>query len=105
MAIKRTVHEQEDGTILAVAATGTSSKNSLLSWVHNFQKFLIKQLHLICIYIKLQLRFLEKDGNPKLAHIPILFMSKSPLGHVEPLVELDESKKEVEQSNTKVTIE
>lgn len=30
---KKTVHEQEDGTILAVAATGTSSKNSLLSWV------------------------------------------------------------------------
>lgn len=35
---KRTVHEQEDGTILGVAATGTSSKNSLLSWVGNFQK-------------------------------------------------------------------
>lgn len=35
---KRTVHEQEDGTILGVAATGTSSKNSLLSWVCHFQK-------------------------------------------------------------------
>jgi len=31
---KKTVHEQEDGTILGVAATGTSSKNSLLSWVN-----------------------------------------------------------------------
>jgi len=35
------VHEQEDGTILAVAATGTSSKNSLLSWVFNFQQNII----------------------------------------------------------------
>lgn len=33
---KKTVHEQEDGTILAVAATGTSNKNSLLSWVFVF---------------------------------------------------------------------
>lgn len=38
VAKKRTVHEQEDGTILGVAATGTSSKNSLLSWVNNFLK-------------------------------------------------------------------
>jgi evolutionarily conserved signaling intermediate in Toll pathway len=38
IATKKTVHEQEDGTILAVAATGTSSKNSLLSWVFNFNK-------------------------------------------------------------------
>lgn len=83
IAIKKTVHEQEDGTILAVAATGTSSKNSLLSWI----------------------RFLEKDGNPRLTHIPILFTSKSPLGNVEPLSELDESKKEVEQSKQKVPIE
>lgn len=36
VAMKKTVHEQEDGTILAVAATGTSSKNSLLSWVYKF---------------------------------------------------------------------
>ena len=28
-----TVHEQPDGTILAVAATGTSSRESLLSWI------------------------------------------------------------------------
>lgn len=41
IAIKKTVHEQEDGTILAVAATGTSSKNSLLSWVFNFNKILL----------------------------------------------------------------
>lgn len=37
IAKKKTIHEQEDGTILAVVATGTSSKNSLLSWVFNFQ--------------------------------------------------------------------
>jgi len=48
---------------------------------------------------------LENDGNPRLTHIPILFTSKSPLGNVEPLSELDESKKEVEQSKEKVPIE
>lgn len=44
------VHEQEDGTILAMCCTGTSSKDSLLSWI----------------------RFLRKS-NPKLDNIPILF--------------------------------
>jgi hypothetical protein len=48
---------------------------------------------------------LEKDGNPKLSSIPILFTSKSPLGNVEPLVELDESKKQVEELEKKVSIE
>lgn len=41
IAKKKTVHEQEDGTILAVAATGTSSKNSLLSWVLIFNKLIL----------------------------------------------------------------
>lgn len=48
VAKKKTVHEQEDGTILAVAASGTSSKNSLLSWVpiHYFITNLIKYHHI-----------------------------------------------------------
>ncbi|XP_001607437.2 evolutionarily conserved signaling intermediate in Toll pathway, mitochondrial [Nasonia vitripennis] len=45
-----TVHEQEDGTIFANCCTGTSSKDSLLSWI----------------------RCLQKD-NPVLAEIPIVF--------------------------------
>lgn len=45
------VHEQDDGNILAVCATGTSSKDSLLSWV----------------------RHLERDGNEKLANVAIVF--------------------------------
>ncbi|XP_046753958.1 evolutionarily conserved signaling intermediate in Toll pathway, mitochondrial [Diprion similis] len=53
------IHEQEDGTIFAVCATGTSSRDSLLSWI----------------------RFLEKD-NDVLANIPIIFTAKSPLGSV-----------------------
>ncbi|XP_050421189.1 evolutionarily conserved signaling intermediate in Toll pathway, mitochondrial [Adelges cooleyi] len=77
--LKHTVHEQEDGTILAVCASGTSSKNSLLSWI----------------------RFLEKDGNPKLAKLPILFMSKSPLGNVEPLTELIEDSREYQKESEK----
>lgn len=58
------VHEQDDGTILGVCATGTSSKDSLLSWI----------------------RFIQKD-NPSLEKIPILFTLHSPLGPVVPLSE------------------
>ncbi|XP_021000895.2 evolutionarily conserved signaling intermediate in Toll pathway, mitochondrial [Parasteatoda tepidariorum] len=48
------VHEQEDGIIMAMCCTGTSSKDSLLSWI----------------------RFLQKS-NPKLDNIPVLFKIKS----------------------------
>jgi len=57
-------HEQEDGTILAVCATGTSSKDSLLSWV----------------------RLLQME-NPDLEKIPILFSLTTPQGNVVPLTE------------------
>jgi len=62
-----TVHEQPDGTILAVAATGTSSRESLLSWI----------------------RFLEKE-NPVLSDLAILFTLQSPLGPVIPVEESSE---------------
>lgn len=47
----RSVHEQDDGTILAVCVTGTCSKDSLLSWI----------------------RILQNKGYDDLANIPILF--------------------------------
>lgn len=50
------VHEQEDGVILAVCVTGTSGRDSLLSWI----------------------RHLEKNGNPNLSSIPVVFTLKSP---------------------------
>ncbi|GIY83680.1 evolutionarily conserved signaling intermediate in Toll pathway, mitochondrial [Caerostris darwini] len=46
----KSVHEQEDATIMAMCCTGTSSKDSVLSWI----------------------RFLRKS-NPKLDNIPVLF--------------------------------
>lgn len=49
------VHEQEDGVIFSLCATGTSSKDSLLSWI----------------------RHLEKDGNPTLENIPVVFTLKT----------------------------
>ncbi|XP_068631684.1 evolutionarily conserved signaling intermediate in Toll pathway, mitochondrial [Battus philenor] len=55
-AIKCTVHEQDDGTILSVCATGTSSRDSLLSWI----------------------RLLEKHGNPVLSNIPVIFTLTAP---------------------------
>lgn len=57
IAIKRSLHEQRDGTIYAICATGTSTKDSLLSWI----------------------RLLERNGNPCLEQIPVLFKFRSPV--------------------------
>jgi len=76
------VHEQEDGTIFAMCATGTSSRDSLLSWI----------------------RSLEINGNPVLAKVPVLFTSKSPLGAVVPINECD-SAESTEHTNMKSVTE
>lgn len=55
VALKKSVHEQDDGIIYAVCCTGVSTKDSLLSWV----------------------RLLEKDGNPNLENLAILFKFRS----------------------------
>lgn len=55
LAVPPTVHEQEDGTVLALAITGTSSKDSLVSWI----------------------RFLERT-NERLVQIPVVFRLRSP---------------------------
>ncbi|KAH8383723.1 hypothetical protein KR009_010207 [Drosophila setifemur] len=47
----RSVHQQDDGTILAICATGTSTKDSLLSWI----------------------RLLEVNGNTSIGEVPVLF--------------------------------
>lgn len=54
----RSVHQQDDGTIFAICATGTSTKDSLLSWI----------------------RLLEANGNPALGEIPVLFRFHSKVG-------------------------
>lgn len=51
------IHKQEDGVYYAVCATGTSSRDSLLSWI----------------------RLLEKE-NPQIGELPVLFTLKSPSG-------------------------
>jgi signaling intermediate in Toll pathway protein len=57
------VHEQDDGVILSVCCTGTSSRDSLVSWI----QFLVK-------------------NNPRLGtDIPILFTLKSPIGPTDDL--------------------
>ena len=56
------VHEQSDSTILACCATGTSSKDSLLSWV----------------------RFLEREV-PHLCNVQILFTLKQLWSPIKPL--------------------
>ena len=57
-----TVHEQDDGTILACCATGTSSKDSLLSWI----------------------RLLEKE-IPNMNHLQVLFTIKQAWSPLKPL--------------------
>lgn len=58
------VHQQEDASIFGCCATGTSSKDSLLSWI----------------------RFLQLE-NMDLENVPILFNLTSPLGEVIPILE------------------
>lgn len=59
VAVPQSVHEQEDGVILAICATGTSSRDSLLSWI----------------------RLLEAT-NPNISNLPVLFTQASPVGEV-----------------------
>lgn len=55
LALKKSVHQQNDGTIYAICCTGSSTKDSLLSWI----------------------RLLETDGNENLSNLAILFKLKS----------------------------
>lgn len=71
LIIPPSIHEQEDGTILAVCATGTSSRDSVLSWV----------------------RFLQ-ETNPRLREIPVVFTLRSP---VTGLIPAEESQAENQQ--------
>ena len=54
LEVPPSVHEQEDGTILAMCITGTLTKESLTSWI----------------------RFLERS-NEKLSQIPVVFRLRS----------------------------
>lgn len=72
IAIYPSIHEQQDGTIFALCATGTSGKDSLLSWI----------------------RHLEKDGNPVLATIPIVFTLKSGETQVTTSASAEENKEQ-----------
>ncbi|XP_028027108.1 evolutionarily conserved signaling intermediate in Toll pathway, mitochondrial [Bombyx mandarina] len=58
--VKCTVHEQDDGTIVAVCATGSSSRDSLLSWI----------------------RLLEKYDNSVLSNLPVIFTLTAPSNDV-----------------------
>lgn len=66
---QRSIHQQDDGTIYAICATGTSTKDSLLSWI----------------------RLLEVNGNPSLQSIPVLFQFKSNVNDSALVVVTDEN--------------
>ncbi|CAG9093741.1 unnamed protein product [Plutella xylostella] len=81
-AVQCTTHEQDDGTILSVCATGTSSRDSLLSWI----------------------RLLERNGNAVLEKIPVIFTLIAPPNEIaihETLpADNEKGKKENVQANT-----
>nr|AHI17287.1 ECSIT [Mytilus galloprovincialis] len=54
IVLKKSVHEQEDGVILGMCITGSSTRDSLVSWI----------------------RYLQ-DSNPNLEHIPVVFTLKT----------------------------
>lgn len=72
------VHEQREGIIYAIAATGTSSDQSLLSWV----------------------RILEKNGNERLKDVPIIFRTLSSDGEERIELQLESGEKK-ESANEK----
>jgi len=63
LEVPPSVHEQEDGTVLAMCITGTSTKESLTSWI----------------------KFLE-HSNEKLSQIPVVFRLRTPQADVEVVV-------------------
>ncbi|XP_028162489.1 evolutionarily conserved signaling intermediate in Toll pathway, mitochondrial [Ostrinia furnacalis] len=72
-SVKCTVHEQDDGTVVAICATGTSSRDSLLSWI----------------------RLLEKNGNPVLSRIPVIFTLTAPPSDIS----IQETQPQKDESN------
>jgi signaling intermediate in Toll pathway protein len=60
LAVPPSVHEQEDGTILAMCITGSASKDSLTSWI----------------------RFLERS-NRKLSQVPVVFRLRTPDAEIQ----------------------
>ena len=69
LEVPPSVHEQEDGTVLAMCITGTSTKESLTSWI----------------------RFLERS-NEKLSQIPVVFRLRSPHAEVDVWTQKKESR-------------
>lgn len=57
---ERTIHEQDDGTILAMCVTGTSTKESLVTWIRCLQR-----------------------TNPALEQIPIVFKLITPSTQIQ----------------------
>ncbi|KAG5676583.1 hypothetical protein PVAND_006406 [Polypedilum vanderplanki] len=65
LAIMRSVHEQKDGTVYAICCIGQHTKDTLLSW----------------------LRLLEKNGNPCLENLIVLFKLATPDNTTEIVVQ------------------
>lgn len=65
------VHEQMHETIFAVCATGTSSKDSVLSWIRCLQKEnpVLSELHIVFTLkqkTKEDIKYLEASSKPQI---------------------------------------
>jgi len=70
------VHEQEDGVILAVCATGTSSHDSVLSWI----RFLVNPSLLLPLMLAITIQKLHfRNGPIPVSEGTFLFSSHSNL--------------------------
>lgn len=74
---QKNIHTQEDGTILSLAATGTSSRDSLLSWIRLLQK-----------------------SNPKLKQLQVIFTLKAPNFQVQSFQERQKQQNNEGSSST-----
>lgn len=68
-----TVHEQNDGTYFAMCATGTSTKDSLLSWIRCLQKQnpilnVIPVIFKVASFSKEQLYIDTEESKDKVMH-------------------------------------
>ncbi|XP_045214180.1 evolutionarily conserved signaling intermediate in Toll pathway, mitochondrial-like [Mercenaria mercenaria] len=75
LAPRPSVHQQEDGTILGMCITETSTKDSLVSWIRCLQ-----------------------EANPNLEKIPIVFTLRSPEEGIVPVEDEDIKTEQLEPS-------
>lgn len=82
LAQQKDIHKQIDGIVLGICATGTSSRDSLLSWI----------------------RILER-ANPNLKNLQVIFTLKAPTSSLQTINESVVSQEQQDKTSEEVTKE